>query len=91
VSNAPIKKRNRAQRADPDAPTDDQVVLLGRRVEAARRARGLKQAELADRAGVNQASVSRLARGKPVTTPMLAKIVQGLGADLLVVLREDAP
>jgi transcriptional regulator with XRE-family HTH domain len=51
---------------------------LGRRVERLRLARNLSQEALAERAGIGRATMQRIARGEPVKTTALIKVLGAL-------------
>ncbi len=64
---------------------------LGERVAARRRATGLTQAELAERARVSTETVSRLERGRTMPSiSLLNKIARSMGADPADLLRSSA-
>jgi transcriptional regulator with XRE-family HTH domain len=60
--------------------TDDSVIVFGRRLRAARKARGLKQIEVAAKANVSPNHYARLERGeiKP-KYEMIEKLAKALG------------
>ena len=65
---------------------------LGRRLEAARRAQGLSQGDLAERVGVNQNTIGRYEKGDRHPDPeMLRRIAEALdvSADYLLGLTDD--
>ena len=73
-----------------DDLTDTAVLReLGRRVEAHRLERNLRQVELAERAGVGRSTVQKLERGGTVQTISLVKILRAL--DLLGALDVAIP
>jgi transcriptional regulator with XRE-family HTH domain len=61
------------------------ALLIGRAVRDRRRALGLSQTELAQRAGMSQPALSRLEAGGVIPTiPVLERITAALEADLIV-------
>ncbi|MCG7427737.1 helix-turn-helix transcriptional regulator [Helcobacillus sp. ACRRO] len=58
--------------------------MSSRLVYNARRDAGMTQAELAKRAGTNQAVISKIESGQVPTLPMLQRIADALGKDLSV-------
>ena len=63
---------------------DIDFVMLGNRVAAARRLRGIRQYELAEQTGVHPVTLSRLEHGNlpGVTLAVVARIAKALGASL---------
>lgn len=60
------------------------------RLKEIREARGLSQVELAERAGVDQATISRLERGNDEVTPHLRRrVAEALGVTLAELFTED--
>lgn len=60
---------------------------FGQVIYGARKARGLRQADLADLSGIAQADISRIERGQIApTTPTLLKLAEALGAQIQFVL-----
>jgi transcriptional regulator with XRE-family HTH domain len=60
---------------------------FGQVIYGARKARGLRQVDLADRSGIAQADISRIERGQIApTTPTLLKLAEALGAQIQFVL-----
>ena len=60
---------------------------FGRVILEARKARGLRQTELAELAGIAQADISRIERGQIApTTPTLLKLAEALGAQIQLVV-----
>ena len=59
-------------------------VMLGNRIAAARRLRGIRQYELAEQTGVHPVTLSRLEHGNlpGVTLAVVARIAMALGASL---------
>jgi len=73
-----------------DDLTDSAVLReLGRRVEAHRLERNLRQIELGERAGVGRSTVQKLERGGTVQTISLVKVLRAL--DLLGALDAAIP
>ena len=65
----------------------DAAYQFGQVIYGARKARGLRQADLADRSGIAQADISRIERGQIApTTPTLLKLAEALGAQIQFVL-----
>lgn len=60
-------------------------------LEAARKASGLTQAELAERAGVNRMTVGRLEAGLDPRLSTLQELARTLGLELMLVPRELRP
>ena len=58
-------------------------------LKAWRRWKGLKQAELAERAGVTPATISRLERGHPARLGTVGKLAEGLGIKRVQLLHVD--
>lgn len=68
----------------------DQAAALGSVILGARKARGLRQSDLAERSGVTQADVSRIERGQVApTTQTLLKLTDALGVEIQFVLSEQ--
>ena len=64
---------------------------LAMQIVELRERRGLTQAELADRTGIDQADISRIERGAANPTERtLGRIAEALGADLRLVERSHA-
>ena len=63
---------------------DIDFVMLGNRVAAARRLRGIRQYELAERTGVHPVTLSRLEHGNlpGVTLAVIARVAMALGVSL---------
>ena len=62
---------------------------LGLKVAVGRRAAGLTQAELAERIGTKQSSISKIESGKVVPTlPVLDRIARALGAPIVITVGE---
>jgi transcriptional regulator with XRE-family HTH domain len=60
---------------------------FGQAIHAARKARGLRQSDLAELSGIAQADISRIERGQIApTTPTLLKLADALGAQVQLVL-----
>ena len=69
----------------------DAAYQFGQVIYGARKARGLRQADLADRSGIAQADISRIERGQIApTTPTLLKLAEALGAQIQFVLPLEA-
>ncbi len=67
----------------------DQVAAFGSVLLGARKARGLRQADLAGLSGVTQADISRIERGQVApTTQTLLKLTDALGVEIQFVLAE---
>lgn len=65
----------------------DRAFALGAALADARRERGLKQRELAERSGVGQGDISRIERGVLApTTPTLLRLAEGLNARVTIEL-----
>src|SRR5689334_5556527 len=65
----------------------DRAYALGAALAEARRQRALKQRELADLSGVDQADISRIERGVLApTTPTLLRLAKGLNARITLEL-----
>lgn len=63
---------------------------FGRVIYSARKARNLRQADLAELSGVAQADISRIERGMIApTVPTLIKLADALGAQIQFVLPAD--
>lgn len=70
--------------------SNDQVrALLGGRLRALRRSRGLSQTDLAERAGLSRPTVSTLERGKDVNLDSFLSVLRAL--ELLDVLETSVP
>lgn len=54
---------------------------LGQQLEAYRISRNLKQAELADLAGISRSTLARMEAGKGGTIDSLARVMRGLGLE----------
>lgn len=73
-----------------DQRSNDQVRgLLGERLRAFRKSRGLTQTELADRAGLSRPTVSALERGHDVSLDSFLSVLRAL--DLLEALNVTVP
>jgi len=60
---------------------------FGRVISEARKARHLRQTDLAELSGIAQADISRIERGQVApTTPTLLKLAEALGAQIQLVL-----
>lgn len=69
------------------APTTSAAMRVGRRVQEQRKALGLTQAQLAERAGLKQSAVSDIERGNGrhgPTAAVLCRIADALGAPLVI-------
>lgn len=67
----------------------DQAAAFGSVILGARKARGLRQSDLAELSGVTQADISRIERGQVApTTQTLLKLTTALGVDIQFVLTE---
>lgn len=65
----------------------DQAAALGQAIYGARKARNLRQADLAELSGVTQADISRIERGQVApTTQTLLKLTTALGIEIQFVL-----
>jgi len=66
---------------------DDLQTMFGRNLRAARMAQGLKQADLAEKAGINQQYVSSIEAGQiNLTLDTVKRLAAALGQDALVLL-----
>jgi transcriptional regulator with XRE-family HTH domain len=73
-------------------PVFDQAYALARQVVGLREKHELTRLELAVKAGIPHAQVSRIERGLiSPTTATLAKIDEALGTDLRLVERSESP
>lgn len=79
--------------SDPSQPDDtgpipdDIQAVFGRNLRAARAAQGLKQAELGEKAGLNQHYISRIEDGQVnLTLDTVKRLAAALGQDALVLL-----
>jgi XRE family transcriptional regulator, regulator of sulfur utilization len=69
----------------------DQAAAFGQVIYGARKARNLRQADLAEISGVTQADISRIERGQVApTTQTLLKLTMALGVEIQFVLTESA-
>lgn len=80
---------------DPDSPVVAPLVTLltdlGRRLEAYRISRNLKQAELAQLAGISRSTLARLEAGQGGTIDSLVRVMRALNlGDRLLALLPDA-
>jgi XRE family transcriptional regulator, regulator of sulfur utilization len=67
----------------------DQAAAFGSVIFGARKARGLRQSDLAELSGVTQADISRIERGQVApTTQTLLKLTDALGVEIQFVLAE---
>ena len=67
------------------------VVDLGIKIAAARKAAGLTQAELAEAIGTKQASISKIETARVVATlPVLDRIASALGSPIVITLGPEA-
>lgn len=67
----------------------DQAEAFGSVILGARKARGLRQSDLAELSGVTQADISRIERGQVApTTQTLLKLTTALGVEIQFVLTE---
>ena len=88
----------RAQHASPEEAAAVGVfdaanpkLALGAALATARKARHLNQTELAGRTGISQGDISKIERGVVApTTVTLLKLVQALGAELILTIPSDA-
>lgn len=65
----------------------DQAAAFGSVIFGARKARGLRQSDLAELSGVTQADISRIERGQVApTTQTLLKLTSALGVEIQFVL-----
>ena len=83
--------RERRASMDPEGREAERVFraayAFGQAIYAARKARGLRQADLAELSGIAQADISRIERGQIApTTPTLLKLADALGAQIQFVL-----
>ncbi len=83
--------RERRAGMDPEDREAERVFraayAFGQAIYAARKARGLRQSDLAERSGIAQADISRIERGQIApTTPTLLKLADALGAQIQFVL-----
>lgn len=68
----------------------DQAAAFGQVIYGARKARSLRQSDLADLSGVTQADISRIERGQVApTTQTLLKLTAALGVQIQFVLAES--
>lgn len=68
----------------------DAAYAFGQVIYSARKARGLRQADLAELSGIAQADISRIERGQIApTTPTLLKLADALGGQIQLVLPVD--
>ncbi|CUR54666.1 hypothetical protein NOCA2210016 [metagenome] len=68
----------------------DQAAAFGQVIYGARKARNLRQADLADLSGVTQADISRIERGQVApTTQTLLKLTSALGLEIHFVLSQS--
>jgi ribosome-binding protein aMBF1 (putative translation factor) len=68
----------------------DQAAAFGSVILGARKARGLRQSDVADLSGVTQADISRIERGQVApTTQTLLKLTTALGVEIQFVLAEE--
>ncbi len=64
---------------------------FGRVIHSARKARNLRQSDLAELSGIAQADISRIERGMIApTTPTLLKLAEALGAQIQFVIPATA-
>lgn len=69
----------------------DAAYQFGQVLYGARKPRGLRQADLADRSGIAQADISRIERGQIApTTPTLINVAEALSAQIQFVLPLEA-
>ncbi len=69
----------------------DQAAAFGSVILGARKARGLRQSDLAELSGVTQADISRIERGQVApTTQTLLKLTTALSVEIQFVLTEDS-
>lgn len=67
----------------------DQAAAFGSVIFGARKARGLRQSDLAELSGVTQADISRIERGQVApTTQTLLKLTAALGVEIQFVLTQ---
>ncbi|MFT4011706.1 MAG: helix-turn-helix transcriptional regulator [Nocardioidaceae bacterium] len=67
----------------------DQAAAFGSVIFGARKARGLRQSDLAELSGVTQADISRIERGQVApTTQTLLKLTSALGVEIQFVLTD---
>lgn len=65
----------------------DAAYAFGQAIYAARKARGLRQIDLAELSGIAQSDISRIERGQIApTAPTLLKLADALGAQIQFVL-----
>lgn len=62
------------------APIEALLQALGQRLDALRIDRRLKNEDLAKKAGVNRNTLTRIWKGKPVSTETLLRVLRALGA-----------
>jgi transcriptional regulator with XRE-family HTH domain len=68
----------------------DQAAAFGQVIYGARKARNLRQIDLAELSGVTQADISRIERGQVApTTQTLLKLTAALGVEIQFVLAES--
>jgi transcriptional regulator with XRE-family HTH domain len=68
----------------------DQAAAFGQVICGARKARNLRQTDLAELSGVTQADISRIERGQVApTTQTLLKLTTALGVEIQFVLAES--
>jgi len=68
----------------------DQAAAFGSVILGARKARGLRQSDLAELSGVTQADISRIERGQVApTTQTLLKLTTALGVEIQFVLAQE--
>ena len=66
------------------------TVALGMKIASARKAAGLTQAELAERVGTKQASISKIETGRVVPTlPVLDRIARAVGSPIVITLGQE--
>lgn len=83
--------REREARMSPEGREAERIFraayAFGQVIYAARKARGLRQADLAELSGIAQADISRIERGQIApTTLTLLKLAKALGAQIQLVM-----